>query len=571
MSDDFIRMAIPLTAAQRAFGVDPVLVHLASLCVRPGRMAPFTKEEDNTFARAQLAYHAAVSGAKSPAPRLFKLTPLLVPPPMSSDANEPAIEPQQVASSEAYAAAAEARAAAAVAELLAMLECEAAAAAAAAARKTAKKRIAQADPTKKPTEGVTDERSQLAAGTARTGGRGGANACRFVGPTARATALETLDELTAARGVALGEYRAEEWTVVSKAPTPRRAHRVSAPAPPSAPPSVPPSSPPSVPPRAPTDGVAAKAEAEVAPAAASSDAACAPASEATEQAEQHLVIAPRTTPTCPQHTAPSWALGVGRTAEKGSLTAMPAAPPPAAPSAVPSAVPPAGLVENGQPGYVQRDDGQEDERQSLLRQIHELRNALRECESAHEHALASAHAAHQVALESALRAAQEREGMRLQALQLRLYIADTRVQTLEEACAQLWTRHERSQTLEEARAQLLTKDDRPLPNGRRGVLGGGAEADQPGALSTELEITKLEIPPRYLRADAHTLQAMQRKPTAASDRRDERRAQGDATRAEEVEDAQSIPMPPSNLDAHAAPGDCQERYEDRGREDDSSC
>jgi hypothetical protein len=246
---------------------------------------------------------------------------------------------------------------------------------------------------------------------------------------------------------------------------------------------------------------------------------------------------------------------------------MPAAPPPAAPSAVP----PAGLVENGQPGYVQRDDGQEDERQSLLRQIHELRNALRECESAHEHALASAHAAHQVALESALRAAQEREGMRLQALQLRLYIADTRVQTLEEACAQLWTRHERSQTLEEARAQLLTKDDRPLPNGRRGVLGGGAEADQPGALSTELEITKLEIPPRYLRADAHTLQAMQRKPTAASERRDERRAQGDATRAEEVEYAQSIPMPPSNLDAHAAPGDCQERYEDRGREDDSSC
>jgi hypothetical protein len=246
---------------------------------------------------------------------------------------------------------------------------------------------------------------------------------------------------------------------------------------------------------------------------------------------------------------------------------MPAAPPPAAPSAVP----PAGLVENGQPGYVQRDDGQEDERQSLLRQIHELRNALRECESAHEHALASAHAAHQVALESALRAAQEREGMRLQALQLRLYIADTRVQTLEEACAQLWTRHERSQTLEEARAQLLTKDDRPLPNGRRGVLGGGAGADQPGALSTELEITKLEIPPRYLRADAHTLQAMQRKPTAASERRDERRAQGDATRAEEVEDAQSIPMPPSNLDAHAAPGDCQERYEDRGREDDSLC
>ena len=189
---------IPLTAAQRAFGVDPVLVHLASLCVRPGRVAPFTKEEDNTFARAQLAYHAAVSGAKSPAPRLFKLTPLLVPPPMSSDANEPAIEPQPsaVASPEARAAAAEARAAAAEAELLAMLECEEAAAVAAAARKAAKKRIAQADPTKKPTAGVTDERSQLAAGTARTGGRGG----RFVGPTARATALETLDELTAARG-----------------------------------------------------------------------------------------------------------------------------------------------------------------------------------------------------------------------------------------------------------------------------------------------------------------------------------------------------------------------------------
>ena len=104
--------------------------------------------------------------------------------------------------------------------------------------------------------------------------------------------------------------------------------------------------------------------------------------------------------------------------------------------------------------------------------------------------------------------------MRLQALQLRLYIADTRVQTLEEACAQLWTRHDRSQTLEEARAQLLTKHGRPLPNGRRGVLGGGAAADQSGALSTELEISELEIseleiPPRCLRADAQTLQAMQ--------------------------------------------------------------
>ena len=485
-------VAIPLTAAQRAFGVDPVLVHLASLCVRPGRVAPFTKEEDNTFARAQLAYHAAVSGAKSPAPRLFKLTPLLVPPPMSSDANEPAIEPQPsaVASPEARAAAAEARAAAAEAELLAMLECEEAAAVAAAARKAAKKRIAQADPTKKPTAGVTDERSQLAAGTARTGGKGGANACRFVGPTARATALETLDELTAARGAALGEieYRAEEWTVVNKAPAPRRAHRVTAP-----PPSAPPSAPPSVPPRAPTNVVAAKAEAEAAPAAASSDAASAPVSEATEQAEQHL-----RTPTCPQHMAPSWALGMGRATEKGSLTAMPAAPPPAAPSAVP----PAGLVEKSQPSYLQRDDGPEDGRHSLLRQIHELRNALRERESAHEHALASAHAAHQVALESALRAAQERAGMRLQALQLRLYIADTRVQTLEEACA-----------------QLFTKDDRPLPNSRHGVLGGGAEADQSGALSTELEISELEIsdleiseleiPPRCLRADAQTLQAMQ--------------------------------------------------------------
>lgn len=92
--------------------------------------------------------------------------------------------------------------------------------------------------------------------------------------------------------------------------------------------------------------------------------------------------------------------------------------------------------------------------------------------------------------------------MRLQALQLRLYIADTRVQTLEEACAQLFTKH-----------------DRPLPNSRRGVLGGGAEADQSGALSTELEISELEIseleiseleiPPRCLRADAQTLQAMQ--------------------------------------------------------------
>ena len=62
-------------------------------------------------------------------------------------------------------------------------------------------------------------------------------------------------------------------------------------------------------------------------------------------------------------------------------------------------------------------------------------SALQAKDAAHARELAAAQAAHQQALESALRMSQEREGTRLQALQMRLYLQTSRVDTLERALA----------------------------------------------------------------------------------------------------------------------------------------
>ena len=65
-----------------------------------------------------------------------------------------------------------------------------------------------------------------------------------------------------------------------------------------------------------------------------------------------------------------------------------------------------------------------------------LEQRLAAREAAHKEELAALRAAHERNLESALRAAQEREGTRLQALQMRLYLKTTRVDALEKALAQ---------------------------------------------------------------------------------------------------------------------------------------
>ena len=62
---DAVQLAVHMSPAQRAANLDPILVYLASLAVSPGRTAPFTKDEDNAFARLQLAYYDDLRGLLS--------------------------------------------------------------------------------------------------------------------------------------------------------------------------------------------------------------------------------------------------------------------------------------------------------------------------------------------------------------------------------------------------------------------------------------------------------------------------------------------------------------------------
>ena len=386
--------AIPLTPAQVAAGVNPTIVHLASLCVRPGRTAPFTADEDNAFARAQLAFHSATGGTEAPAPRLYRLTPLLAPAPAPASSVS---APAQVASISADKARVAARA---EAELLTMLEGEAASA---AARKSSSARSKKKQSQQKITTAKALTEPMMTA-------------------AASSQSALTVEELSAARPVQLdeGDFRAEEWTTVSSSKTSRAARRT--PSPHARPPPINAVPPPSPAPEATAD-------------------------EGTVSACVNFVVArSETVPEAvdegssrKQAAQVAQTGGTGRAggsdgcdgdggADRGEAEGA---------GAVCGDANGSGAVygdANGSGAF--RVEGESDTIESLREKLAELTAKLQQREARHEQELAAAHQAHQSALEGALRAAQEREGMRLQALQLRLYISDSRSRALEDALSQ---------------------------------------------------------------------------------------------------------------------------------------
>ena len=169
-----------LSPMQQACGVEPAIVYLAALALPAElRMPPYPVEKENLFARLQLCYHEAL-GRPRGGNTLFKLSPLLVPPPAIAAAAPTATAEMD---SEKMAAA-EQRARQAEAELLAILDRE-------AARKPrgGSKASPSARKSKQPTSAVPE-------------------------PNKSAAVDVSLDELTAARGTEIeeGEFRESEWT-----------------------------------------------------------------------------------------------------------------------------------------------------------------------------------------------------------------------------------------------------------------------------------------------------------------------------------------------------------------------
>jgi len=70
-----------LAAAQRLLGIPPLLALLAGLVLKPGQKVAPTLEEQNAFARLQLALKAAGGGAGECGGGLLRLTPALSPSP----------------------------------------------------------------------------------------------------------------------------------------------------------------------------------------------------------------------------------------------------------------------------------------------------------------------------------------------------------------------------------------------------------------------------------------------------------------------------------------------------------
>ena len=198
-----------LTPTQRALGVDPKLVYLASLCVASGRQPPFTIEENNAFARLQQAWqeaHNASTTTGTVTPVLYKLTPLLIPQMGADDdqaasaASKPSVH-KLPGDDTATRAEAEQRALAAEAQLLELLAKEAPKQPAARRR-----RARAADKAEPPAQVVPSAPSDAPSTAAHREDDNGKDGDL------------TVEELTAARATPLKEadFRPDEWTTVSR-------------------------------------------------------------------------------------------------------------------------------------------------------------------------------------------------------------------------------------------------------------------------------------------------------------------------------------------------------------------
>ena len=422
--------ALALTSAQQACQVAPELTLIAALAVPDRRPPPYTVSEENLFARLQHRYqvlrreHTRTAALASPP--LFKLSPLLLAPspttvaaastpdartPAAADGGKAAIPPNGASGKARERAEAQARRA--EEELLELLAREER-----CAQMSTERQRAQQQPRRRADRSAHGQQRDR-GGSGRNGAGAAASPRPGLGASdgrAASTDTTTIEELTAARGTPLDEasYHPREWTEVG-----RKARRAA---------------PAAVDERS-RRRRASQWEAQEAAAAGGGAAAggkggvaCGGVPGERETGEgtasaialDNVVSAPqsrrrlRDGPRTQQPAASS----EGDDAEEIAITAG---------SAEEIA------ITAGSAGEIATTAGSAGEIAKLRREVAELRVAL----SAKEEAMAKERAAHQ----AALAIAQEREGTRLQALQLRLHVATTGAEEVREELAAVAVRH----------------------------------------------------------------------------------------------------------------------------------
>ena len=210
----------PLLPVQQSCGISATLAHIASLCTTT--KPPYPVEDENAFARLQLVFHEA-SGKPGPH-KLYKLSPLLAPPPplpppppSQSIGNEKKAGSGSVdncALAEAAAAKASQRAKKAESELLSLL-----------AREQAQREAKEA--AKKRRHVATSQPDLMRTRINHAVAHSGADDTSGSRGTSSGDVSDvTLEELTAARGTLLDEaaFVADEWVEIrssrGRKPTP---------------------------------------------------------------------------------------------------------------------------------------------------------------------------------------------------------------------------------------------------------------------------------------------------------------------------------------------------------------
>ena len=91
-----ISIHVNLTSEQRLLGIPKSLVYIASLVIPKGKDPPYTKEEERIFARLQILYQQKKIlyqlEEKPKLPKLFKLSPKFIPPLHSTTETEPTMD-----------------------------------------------------------------------------------------------------------------------------------------------------------------------------------------------------------------------------------------------------------------------------------------------------------------------------------------------------------------------------------------------------------------------------------------------------------------------------------------------
>jgi len=370
----------PETSIQKTCGVSAALAFLASLAIPEPHAPPYTKDEENLFARLQVYYRHSL-GQTNLAHTLYKLSPLVAPPaagPAPAAAQAPAAA---AVPTPAQTAAAEAKAKRAETELLALLEHEARSAKPPGDASKSRSQQRRGN-SKKQEQKPPPQPERILAHRSEAGG---------------STEGLSLEEIIAVRGTPMEEadYREDEWTAVGAksrggaTPSMRgngAASRKGAPTP-----------------DATSTSVAAPAAAKVATAAAGVI--------ETSSVDRGMIPATTLPPQAAATPSP----------DKSSSEK----PPPAPQAPVEQALDETQRhVSAPATSLPELSDQSGESVASLRAELEALRLAhadeLRNVRQSHERALALA---------------QERESMRLQRLQLQLYIETSRVAVLEGALA----------------------------------------------------------------------------------------------------------------------------------------